>query len=209
MQQPKVVIATLLALALIPAVGEEPSAQIDNKEPSLQTAIFAGGCFWCMEKPFDELDGVHGTEAGYIGGHKRNPTYRQVSSGKTGHTEAVKVTFDPGVVSYRQLLEVFWRNIDPLNAEGQFCDLGSQYRSGIFYTSADQQQAAENSLQVLQDNYFGEQTIVTEITNAARFYPAEDYHQNYYKKNPLRYRYYRHSCGRDRRLEEVWGDYTG
>jgi len=166
-------------------------------------ATFAGGCFWCMEPPFDELDGVSSTTAGYIAGKTKNPTYEQVSTGTTGHTEALQVVYDPKKISYEKLLEVFWRNIDPLAANGQFCDLGSQYRSGIFYHDGNQQNAAEKSKNAIQARF--KQPVATEITAATVFYPAEDYHQDYYKKNPLRYKLYSHGCGRAQRLEEVWG----
>jgi len=166
-------------------------------------ATFAGGCFWCMEPPFDELDGVISTTSGYIGGKTKNPTYEQVSSGTTGHTEAVQIVYDPKKITYEKLLEVFWRNIDPFAANGQFCDLGSQYRSGVFYHDANQKNAAEKSKKTVQARF--KQPVATEITAAATFYPAEDYHQDYYKKNPVRYKLYSHGCGRAQRLEEVWG----
>lgn len=172
---------------------------------SAQTAkaTFAGGCFWCMEPPFDELNGVISTTSGYIGGKTKNPTYEQVSTGNTGHTEALQIVYDPKKITYDKLLEVFWRNIDPLASDGQFCDLGSQYRSGIFYHDANQKSAAEKSKKAVQARF--KQPIATEITVATAFYPAEDYHQDYYKKNPVRYKLYSHGCGRAQRLEEVWG----
>lgn len=170
-----------------------------------ETATFAGGCFWCMEPPFDELDGVISTTSGYTAGHKTSPTYREVSSGSTGHTEAVQVVFDPEKISYTELLETFWRNIDPVALNRQFCDTGTQYRSGIYYHDAAQEKAAKQSLQELEQSKPFDGTIVTEILPAGTFYPAEDYHQDYYQKNPLRYKYYRFSCGRDQRLEELWG----
>jgi peptide-methionine (S)-S-oxide reductase len=167
-------------------------------------AIFAGGCFWCMEKPFDELPGVIATTSGYTGGTKTSPTYREVSSGNTGHAEAVEVSYDPKQVKYEHLLSVFWKNIDPLDSKGQFCDKGSQYRSAIFYTDDQQKALAESSKeQVASSKNFT--SIATEVTAATTFYPAEDYHQNYYQTNSVKYKFYRYSCGRDRRLEEVWG----
>jgi peptide-methionine (S)-S-oxide reductase len=166
-------------------------------------ATFAGGCFWCMEPPFDELDGVISTTSGYIAGKTKNPTYEQVSAGTTGHAEALQVVYDPKKITYEKLLEVFWRNIDPLAANGQFCDLGSQYRSGIFYHDGNQKSAAEKSKKSIQTRF--KQPVATEITAATVFYPAEDYHQDYYKKNPVRYKLYSHGCGRAQRLEEVWG----
>jgi len=182
-----------LLLFVAPTLGSAQTAK----------ATLAGGCFWCMEPPFDELDGVISTTSGYIAGKTKNPTYEQVSSGTTGHTEALQVVYDPKKITYDKLLEVFWRNIDPLAANGQFCDLGSQYRSGIFYHDGKQKSAAEKSKESIQTRF--KQPVATEITAATVFYPAEDYHQDYYKKNPLRYKLYSHGCGRAQRLEEVWG----
>ncbi len=172
---------------------------------SMEKATFAGGCFWCMEHPFDELDGVVSTTSGYVGGFKKNPTYQQVSAGKTGHTEAVQVVFDPEKVSYKKLLEVYWRNTDPTTANRQFCDVGSQYRAGIFYADEAQKKLAEASKEQLQNNKPFEQKIVTEISPVGMFWAAESYHQDYYLKNPLRYRFYRYNCGRDKRLQQLWG----
>jgi peptide-methionine (S)-S-oxide reductase len=169
-----------------------------------EEAIFAGGCFWCMEGPYDKLDGVISTTSGYTDGHVKNPTYKQVSSGSTGHTEALKVVYDPAKVSYDKLLDVFWVNIDPLTANAQFCDHGSQYRSGIYYRNDKQKSAALASLKRIQEKF--NEPVVTEIDPASTFYPAEDYHQDYYMKNPVRYKYYRWRCGRDQRLKELWGD---
>ncbi len=195
-------------LLLLSVVNHAPGA--DSTETSAATevgkAIFAGGCFWCMEGPFDELDGVISTTSGYTGGHLPNPTYEQVSAGRTGHTEAVQVIYDPKKVGYEDLLEVFWRNIDPTTADRQFCDAGTQYRPGIFYTTEEQHRLAEKSkLQVEQQKTFPE-PIVTEITKATEFFPAEEYHQDFYKKNPIRYKFYRLGCGRDARLAELWGE---
>lgn len=172
-----------------------------------QTAVatFAGGCFWCMEPPFDKLDGVISTTSGYTDGHKKNPTYREVSAGSTGHTEAIQIKYDPAKISYEKLLTVFWKNIDPTTKNSQFCDHGSQYRSGIYYHNTAQRKAAEASFKSLEQTKPFKQAIVTELDAASTFYPAEDYHQNYYQKNPLRYKYYRYSCGRDQRLEQLWG----
>jgi peptide-methionine (S)-S-oxide reductase len=159
-----------------------------------------------MEPPYDKLDGVLATTSGYAGGDKVDPTYEEVSAGGTGHAEVVQVTYDPAKVSYEQLLEVFWRNVDPLDAGGQFCDRGDQYRTAIFVHDEEQRQLAEASKQALVDSGRFEQPIVTEIVAAGPFYPAEDYHQDYYEKNPLRYKLYRWNCGRDQRLTEVWGE---
>ena len=172
-------------------------------EPAVAT--FAGGCFWCMEPPFDKLDGVISTTSGYTGGHVKKPSYKEVSAGGTGHAEAIQVLYDPDQVSYEELLEVFWHNIDPTTANRQFCDRGSQYRSAIFFHDAAQRTAAERSKAALEANKPFDGAIVTEIVEVGVFYPAEDYHQDYYLKNPIRYKYYRYGCGRDDRLEELWG----
>jgi peptide-methionine (S)-S-oxide reductase len=180
--------------AAAPSLGGTPMAK----------ATFAGGCFWCMEPPYDEVEGVISTISGYTGGTKKNPTYEEVSAGTTGHAEAVQVTYDPTKISYEKLLDVFWRNIDPLTANAQFCDSGSQYRSAIFYYDEAQKNLAEASKKRVQNRF--KQPIVTEIVAATEFYPAEDYHQDYYKKNPIRYKIYRYGCGRDQRLRELWPD---
>ena len=179
-------------------------ADPSTTDSKTETAIFAGGCFWCMEPPFDKLDGVISTTSGYTAGHQKNPTYKQVSAGVTGHTEAIEIVFDPDKVSYEKLLEVFWLNIDPLNAKGQFCDYGTQYRTGIYYLDEQQLKHAEASLAGIKSKL--NKPIATEIKAATQFYPAEDYHQNYYQVNPVRYNYYRWSCGRDQRLQELWGE---
>lgn len=168
-------------------------------------ATFAGGCFWCSESDFEKLDGVVSVTSGYIGGHQKNPTYKQVSSGKTGHTEGVQMIFESDKISYEVLLEHFWKSIDPTDNGGQFCDRGQQYRSEIFYHDDRQKQAAERSRQALDKDANLDAPIATKITAASTFYPAEDYHQDYYLKNPVRYKYYRWGCGRDKRLEELWG----
>jgi peptide-methionine (S)-S-oxide reductase len=169
-------------------------------------AVFAGGCFWCMEPPFDRLDGVLSTISGYTGGSKADPTYHEVSGGSTGHAEAVQIAYDPAKVSYQELLDVFWHNVDPLDAGGQFCDRGSQYRTAIFAENAEQRRLAEASKEALAESGRFEQPIATEIVDASTFYPAEDYHQNYYMTNPVRYKFYRWNCGRDQRLTQLWGE---
>lgn len=169
-------------------------------------ATFAGGCFWCMEPPFEALAGVITVTSGYTGGRKDKPTYQEVSAGGTGHTEAVQILYNPAVISYQQLLDVFWHNIDPTAIDRQFCDSGTQYRSAIFYHDVAQEQLAKASKTNLEKSKPFREKVVTEITAAAVFYPAEEYHQDYYKKNPLRYKYYRNGCGRDKRLKELWGD---
>ena len=202
--------ASVLALSLAcgPARGngetaEAPATAAANGE-DLERATFAGGCFWCMEAPFDELDGVASTTSGYTGGQVDDPSYEQVSAGGTGHAEAVQVLYDPAKVSYEELLRVFWRNVDPTDAGGQFCDRGNQYRTGIFVRSDDQRRLAEASKREVEARL--EQPIVTPIETAGAFYPAEEYHQDFYDKNPIRYNVYRTGCGRDRRLEALWGD---
>jgi peptide-methionine (S)-S-oxide reductase len=178
-------------------------------KPSLEKATFAGGCFWCMEPPYDALPGVVSTISGYMGGSKANPTYEEVSRGTTGHTEVVQVTYDPSKVSYEKLLEVFWVNIDPTVKDRQFCDAGSQYRTGIFFHSPGQRQAAEASKAALEKSKPFKAAIVTPVEMAGPFYPAEDYHQNYYVKQPVKYKFYRNGCGRDQRLRELWGAKAG
>jgi peptide-methionine (S)-S-oxide reductase len=198
-------ILTAVVLILLPF-------QLIQTEPALaatETATFAGGCFWCMEAPFDNLPGVVSVTAGYSGGKEKNPTYEQVSAGGTGHAEVVQIIFDPAKTSYSRLLDIFWRNIDPTVSDRQFCDVGSQYRSAIFYHSEVQRRAALQSKAALEKNKPFKGAILTEITPAGVFYAAEEYHQHYYKKNPLRYKYYRSGCGRDRRLKELWGPAPG
>ena len=179
----------------------QPSPAGETPKPGLDTAIFAAGCFWCVEADFDKVKGVVSTTSGYIGGRVKNPTYEQVSSGGTGHTEAVEVVFDPRVVTYSQLLDHFWRNVDPFVANRQFCDVGEQYRPEIFVRTPEQRAAAEASKARLQQRT--RERVVVAITDAAPFYRAEEYHQDYYRKNSIRYRYYRWACGRDNRLEEI------
>ena len=195
-----------LALLLCLISGGHVSAQSKPAAPSATAkATFAGGCFWCMEPPYDKLPGVIATISGYMGGKTKNPTYEQVSTGTTGHTEVVEVEYDPGKVTYAQLLEVFWRNIDPTQRDGQFCDQGSQYRTAIFYHTPDQQKLAAASKAALEKNKPFKGTIVTEVSAAGEFYRAEEYHQDFYKKNPSRYKFYRSGCGRDARLQALWG----
>ncbi len=179
------------------------TAQAENK-----VAIFAGGCFWCMEGPFDKLDGVFSTTSGYTGGITENPTYEETSSGRTGHYEAVQIEYDSSKVSYEKLLEVFWMNVDPFDPGGQFCDKGSQYLSGIFVMNNEERQLASESKLALQEKVKDKAEVATQILAAKTFYPAEDYHQDYYQKNPVRYKYYRFGCGRDKRLKDV-SDFIG
>ncbi|WP_158774627.1 peptide-methionine (S)-S-oxide reductase MsrA [Cobetia sp. L2A1] len=185
-------------------LAKVPQGVASGVDAGQEVAIFAGGCFWCMEGPFDKLEGVISTTSGYTAGEKDDPTYKQVSAGGTGHTEAVKVVFDPDKVSYDTLLDVFWHNIDPIAVDRQFCDAGTQYRSGIYTLDEAQRKAAEASRTALKDKF--PEGIATEIEAAGPYYAAEEYHQDFYKKNPIRYRFYRSGCGRDDRLEEIWGD---
>lgn len=172
--------------------------------PHLEKALFAGGCFWCMEPAFDKLEGVKAVISGYTGGYKKNPTYEEVSSGTTGHAEAIEITYDPTVIGYSKLLDVFWHNIDPTVKDRQFCDVGAQYRTAIWYHNEEQRRLAEESKKALEKSHRFKGSIYTEITQATQFYQAEDYNQKYYEKNPLRYKFYRYNCGRDQRLKELW-----
>lgn len=168
-----------------------------------KTALFAGGCFWCMEPPFDKIDGVISTTSGYSGGHTENPTYKSSSTGTTGHYEVMQIEYDASKVTYAQLLDVLWKNIDPFDARGQFCDKGPQYRAAVFTMNDEEKEIANKSKAALQAKLGKRAHIVTEILPAKKFYPAEEYHQDYYLKNPVRYKYYRYGCGRDRRLEKI------
>jgi peptide-methionine (S)-S-oxide reductase len=199
----------LAALSVVTLIGQAQPTASTTTPPGAAKAIFAGGCFWCMEAPFDAIDGVISTTSGYTGGTKKNPTYQEVSSGSTGHAEAVQIVYDPKKVSYERLLEVYWRNIDPTVRDQQFCDHGTQYRTAIFYLDEAQKRAALASKAALDKSRPFKGEIVTEITAATEFYPAEDYHQDYYLKNPVRYKFYRAGCGRDDRLKALWGDQAG
>lgn len=207
--------ALLISLVATLLVGFETGARANPPggesagQPALAVATFAGGCFWCMEPPFDDLDGVVATLSGYTGGWVENPTYEQVTSGTTGHAEAVQVVYDPARITYEKLLDVFWRNIDPTTPDRQFVDVGAQYRPAIFYHDEDQRRLAEQSRDRLGASGRFAEPIRTEIVPAAAFYPAEDYHQDYYKKNPIRYKLYRYGSGRDAFLERVWGSGGG
>ncbi len=203
-------IAGVLLLLCITWISVGKSEQTNDKHPvtagKTETAIFAGGCFWCVESDFDKVPGVLETISGYTGGHTKNPTYKEVTYKETGHYEAVKIVYDPAKVSYKQLLHSFWRSVDPTDASGQFCDKGTSYRSAIFPTNEEQMKAATTSKE--QENTTGKLNgrIVTKVIKAKMFYKAEDYHQNYYQKNPIRYKIYRHGCGRDKRIKYLWGD---
>ena len=200
------ILSLLLLLGLIPLItvmtrgaGQESAAG------RMEKATFAGGCFWCLEHDFDRLEGVASVTSGYTGGQEKSPTYEDVSAGHTGHAESIQVVYDPAKITYAKLLDLFWHHIDPTTPNRQFCDVGSQYRSAIFYHNEEQRKLAEESKKALEQSKRFAGKIVTEITPASEFTPAEDYHQGYYKKNPVRYRYYRFGCGRDQRLRELWG----
>lgn len=195
---------TAALLACAPASAQAPA----GKPTATAKATFAGGCFWCVEEAFDKVPGVISTVSGYMGGQTKNPTYEQVSTGRTGHTEVVQVEYDPAKVTYEKLLETFWRNIDPTQKDGQFCDHGPHYRSAVFYHDAEQKRLAEASRAALAKNKPFKGEIVTEITKAAEFYAAEDYHQDFHRKSPTRYKFYKSGCGRDARLQQLWGKPT-
>jgi peptide-methionine (S)-S-oxide reductase len=193
--------AAMLMLSMTLPTGAKPAAI----PATVETATFAGGCFWCMEPPFDRLDGVISVTSGYTGGHTANPAYEDVSAGATGHAESVQVVYDPTKIHYARLLDIFWHNVDPTVKDQQFCDVGHQYRTAIFYHTEEQKRLAEQSKAALERSKPFAEPIVTEIVPASTFYPAEEYHQHFYKKNPIRYKFYRYNCGRDQRLEKLWG----
>jgi peptide-methionine (S)-S-oxide reductase len=199
--------ARWFVLVVLSVLGTYAYSQTPGSAPKPAPAIatFAGGCFWCMEPPYDKLPGVISTTSGYMGGKTKNPTYEQVSTGTTGHAEVVQVQYDPSRVTYATLLEVFWRNIDPTQRDGQFCDHGTQYRTAIFYHNDEQKKLALASKAQIEKTKPFKGDIVTEVTAAPEFYPAEEYHQDFYKKNPTRYKFYRAGCGRDARLQALWG----
>ena len=198
-------VAALLGSAIALVAAETQTSATPSAAPGLAKATFAGGCFWCMEPPFDKLDGVTSTTSGYTGGERRHPTYGDVSSGRTAHAEAVEVVYDPSKITYAQLLDVFWRNVDPLTRNRQFCDHGTQYRTAIFFHDAEQERLSRESKRRIDESNRFAAPVVTEIVEAGVFWAAEDYHQDYYLNNSIRYKFYRFGCGRDRRLEELWG----
>ena len=195
----------MTALALAGVLLAVMATQATAEETEHAKATFAGGCFWCVEEAFEKVSGVISATSGYIGGNVDNPTYRQVTSGQTGHAEAVEVIYDPAQITYEQLLDVFWRNVDPTVVDRQFCDFGDQYRTAIFVHGDEQMRLAEASKKALEEIKPFPDPIVTPIVAASTFYPAEDYHQDYYKRNPVRYKFYKWNCGRAQRLEELWG----
>lgn len=202
----RLVLSLLFAAVLLAAVQVRADNAVKGSgDRGLEKATFAGGCFWCMEEAFDKVEGVVSVTSGYTGGNKPNPAYEEVSAGGTGHAEAVEILYDPARVSYAKLLEVFWRNIDPTTPDRQFCDGGNQYRSAIFYQNETQKRLAGESKQAVERTKPFKGPIVTQIVPASAFYVAEDYHQDFYKKNPIRYKFYKYNCGRAQRLEELWG----
>ncbi|MCA9421242.1 MAG: peptide-methionine (S)-S-oxide reductase MsrA [Nitrospira sp.] len=191
---------------LIGGISGIPQGNVAAEENQYAKATFAGGCFWCMEEVYEKVDGVVSVISGYTGGHLANPTYEQVSAGGTGHTESIEVTYDPNKVTYQRLLEVFWRNVDPTTPNAQFCDHGSQYRTAIFYHDETQKKLVAESKQAVESTKSFPEPIVTEIVPISAFYAAESYHQDFYKKNPVRYKFYKWNCGRTQRLEQLWGE---
>jgi peptide-methionine (S)-S-oxide reductase len=199
-----------MAFRLIAALALALASAAASAQPKqMETAIFAGGCFWCVESDFDKVAGVVSTTSGYTGGHTQHPTYHEVSAGGTGHAESVEVVFDPKIISYQKLLQVYWHSVDPTTKDRQFCDVGTQYRTAIFYLDEQQKRLAEESKAQIERSKPFKAPIVTEIVKAGKFWPAEEYHQDYYKKNPLRYHFYREGCGRDARVKQLWGSEAG
>ena len=203
-----IVMFAILTCVLAPAAQLQADEKKEEMMENPAIATFAGGCFWCMEPPFDALEGVISTTSGYTGGFKDNPTYQEVSAGETGHTEALRVEYDPAKITYAELLEVFWRNIDPTTPNRQFCDVGSQYRPGVFYHDDEQKRLAEASRKTITDSGHFD-NVAVEITEAGDWYDAEEYHQDFYKKNPDHYYRYRTGCRRDNRLDDLWKDFPG
>jgi peptide-methionine (S)-S-oxide reductase len=194
-----------VAVFLIGAWSVQPISQA-AADATLSKAYFAGGCFWCMEEAFEKVEGVLSATSGYMGGTVANPSYEEVSAGRTGHAESVEVVYDPAKVNYQKLLDAFWHNVDPITPNAQFCDHGSQYRSAIFFQTDDEKRASDISKQAIEQSKRFKEPIVTQIVMASQFYPAEEYHQDFYKKNPVRYKFYKYNCGRAKRLEELWGN---
>jgi len=207
----KNLIASVLMCFWLPVMSVAEPNMIGEENSAIRTAVFAGGCFWCMQPPFDALKakGVISTSVGYSGGHKENPTYEQTSAGGTGHFEVIQVTYDARKLDFKDLLSVYWKNIDPFDDKGQFCDKGEQYSSAVFYANPAEKKDVEDSIRDLEKQGIKTEKIVTKVLPLKTYYEAEDYHQSYYEKNPIRYKYYRRQCGRDSRLEEVWGSSAG
>ncbi len=194
-----------VALLFTSNVIESSEARANTPDSQEAKATFAGGCFWCMEEVFEKVDGVISVVSGYTGGQVENPTYEQVSAGRTGHTESIELIYDPDKVTYEELLAVFWKNVDPTTPNAQFCDHGNQYRTAIFYHDENQKRLIDQSKQIIERSKTFPEPIVTEISPASAFYSAEEYHQDFYSKNPIRYKYYKWNCGRAKRLEQLWG----
>ena len=205
MRRPYVLSVLTLVILLIGG-WNIPSTSHAAADATPAKAYFAGGCFWCMEEVFEQVEGVLAVISGYMGGKVANPSYEEVSAGRTGHTESVEVVYDTAKVSYQKLLEAFWRNVDPLTPNAQFCDHGSQYRSAIFFRTDEEKRASDTSKLAIEQSKRFKEPIVTQIVQASQFYPAEEYHQDFYKKNPVRYKFYKYNCGRAKRLEELWRD---
>ena len=196
--------ALTLAICLLESSYVQSASQV-AMDGTLSKAYFAGGCFWCMEEAFEKVDGVLSATSGYMGGTVANPSYEEVSAGRTGHAESVEVVYDSTKVSYQKLLDAFWHNVDPVTPNAQFCDHGSQYRSAIFFQTEEEKRASDTSKQAIEQSKRFKEPIVTQIVMASQFYPAEEYHQDFYKKNPVRYKFYKYNCGRAKRLEALWG----
>lgn len=197
--------SVLTVAVLLIGAWNVPSTGLAAADATSGKAYFAGGCFWCMEEVFEKVEGVLSVTSGYMGGTVSNPTYKEVSAGRTGHTESVEVVYDPAKVSYQKLLDAFWHNVDPITPNAQFCDHGNQYRSAIFFRTDEEKRASDSSKQSIEQSRRFKEPIVTQIAMALQFYPAEEYHQDFYKKNPIRYKLYKYNCGRAQRLEELWG----
>jgi peptide-methionine (S)-S-oxide reductase len=201
-----IVLSALVVVMSLIGYWNVPAASQAAVDAPLGKAYFAGGCFWCMEEAFEKVEGVLSATSGYMGGTVANPSYEAVSAGRTGHAESIEVVYDPAKVSYQKLLDAFWHNVDPVTPNAQFCDHGSQYRSAIFFQTDEEKRASDASKQAIEQSKRFNEPIVTQIVMASQFYPAEEYHQDYYKKNPLRYKVYKYNCGRAKRLEALWGN---
>jgi len=200
-----IALSVIAVAALLIGTWIGQSTSLAAADATSGKAYFAGGCFWCMEEAFEKVEGVLSATSGYMGGTVDNPSYEEVSAGRTGHAESVEVVYDPGKVSYQKLLEAFWHNVDPITPNAQFCDHGTQYRSAIFFQTDEEKRVSDSSKQALEQSRRFKEPIVTQIVMASQFYPAEEYHQDFYKKNPVRYKFYKYNCGRAQRLEALWG----
>lgn len=201
----QIALSVLTVAVLLVGTWNIQSTSLAAADATSGKAYFAGGCFWCMEEAFEKVEGVRSVTSGYMGGTVANPSYEEVSAGRTGHAESVEVVYDPGKLSYQELLEAFWHNVDPMTPNAQFCDHGSQYRSAIFFQTDEEKRLSDISKQNIEQSRRFKEPIVTQIVMASQFYPAEEYHQDFYKKNPVRYKFYKYNCGRAQRLEALWG----